>query len=503
MMKRFLSLLLALLLTISIVSCGKTSDTSADGAGESQTETEGETADTRFDNINFGGREFRVQSSEDSNDSTNAHALIAGSGEMNGEIVNDAVYKRNMEIEEKLKIKLVFTPSKYDYNVATTEIRKLVMAGDDAFDLLINDLRSLAELSAEGLFRNIYNAEIIDLNRKYWYSDYMNDLMVVKGGMYIMAGDYFMDVLASCHVLYYNKNLIADSYGSGDVIYNYVFDGTWTIDKLIEIVTATARDLDGDTQMKVGDLFGFTCIGTWGSAIPVLIGTGIEFVSRDGGSITFNFNNERSTKILEKMNELFYSSGSLTTLADYTPAGLRKVFGSGNTVFVGYNRLGDLANMREIEFPIGAVPYPKLDTDQKEYVTSTHDTTEVGAIPTTATDLEFITTCIEALSAATADIVLPEYYENSLKVKYASDNTVAKMIDIIHDSISSPFACAYDNSLGGFMLNVTFCTQLTAKKTDFSSAYAKGEPAAIQKMAELEQKFADVLAGKNPLQAQG
>lgn len=494
-MKRLLSLLLAFLFTISFMaSCGSTADTSNSGNEVTETEAPEETRDTRFDNINFGGREFRVLSSEDSNDSTNAHHLIAGSGEMNGEIVNDAVYKRNMTVEEKLKIKLSFTPSYYTYNDASTELRKLVMAGDDAYDLIINDLRSLSELSAEGLFLNVYNSSWLDLERSYWYKDFMEDLMIVKGGMYILAGDFFMDILSSSHVLYYNQDIIKDAYGSGDAIYNFVFDGTWTIDKMIEVIKTTARDLDGDTKMTESDLYGFACIGTWGSAIPVLIGTGIEFVTREGDAIRFNFNNERSAKILEKMNELFYADGVTTNIADWSPAGLRNLFGSGHTVMVGYNRLGDLANMRDIEFPIGNVPYPKLDTAQKEYVTSTHDTTEVGAIPNTTTDLEFITTCLEALALNTSEILLPEYYENSLKIKYASDATAAKMIDIIHDSISSPFACAYDNLLGGFMLNITFCTQLSAKKTDFASAYAKGESAAIAKMDEVVQQFSALLA---------
>jgi ABC-type sugar transport system, periplasmic component len=493
-MKRIVSLFLVIAIISTLAACADSSTSKTSSVDTTAAAvTEGETSDTRFDNIDYEGRDFRVQSSEDASDSTNANALIAGSGEMNGEIVNDAVYKRNLDIEEKLKVKLVYTPSDYTYDTASTEIRKLVLAGDDVYDLIINDLRSVAELSAEGLFKNVYNSDVIDLTRSYWYSDYMNDLMVVKGGMYVLAGDYFMDVLASCHVLYYNKDIIKDSYGDGDTIYNYVFDGTWTLDKFIEMVTATARDLDGDSKMKEGDLFGFTCIGTWGSAVPVLEGTGIQFVTRDNGNIEFCFNNERSVTILEKMNELFYSAGTLTAIKDNNTAGLRTLFASGNTVFLGYNRLGDLANMREIEFGIGVVPYPKLDTDQKAYVTSTHDTTEVGGIPTTITDLEFVTTVIEALSADTAVTVLPEYYENSLKVKYASDNTVAKMIDIIHDSISSPFALAYDSAIGSFMMSGCFCTPLTSKKTDFASFYAKGEAKAVEKMAELVANFTKIL----------
>ena len=38
---------------------------------------------------------------------------------------------------------------------------------------------------------------------------------------------------------------------------------------------------------------------------------------------------------LEKMNELFYREGVTTNITDWSVAGLRNLFGSGNTVFVG------------------------------------------------------------------------------------------------------------------------------------------------------------------------
>ena len=94
-------------------------------------------------------------------------------------------------------------------------------------------------------------------------------------------------------------------------------------------------------------------------------------------------------KILEKMNScsIMRCDHKYNRLVGRRTASL---FGSGNTVFVDYNRLGDLqacgtSSSRSATF------YPKLDTAQKNYVTSTHDTTEVGAIPNTVTDLEFVT----------------------------------------------------------------------------------------------------------------
>ena len=104
-----LALLLAGLLTAgALTACGSTEnkpETNIPNAenGETVQETEPETEPDPFEGTDFGGKSLRINSSNDSYDSTNAHRLIAGSGEMNGEIVNDAVYKRNEDVQEFFK----------------------------------------------------------------------------------------------------------------------------------------------------------------------------------------------------------------------------------------------------------------------------------------------------------------------------------------------------------------------------------------------------------------
>ena len=108
--RRMLALLLAGLLTAgALTACGSTEDepeTNIPDAenGETVQETEPETEPDPFADTDFGGQSLRINSSNDSYDSTNAHRLIAGSGEMNGEIVNDAVYKRNEDVQEFLNV---------------------------------------------------------------------------------------------------------------------------------------------------------------------------------------------------------------------------------------------------------------------------------------------------------------------------------------------------------------------------------------------------------------
>lgn len=510
-MKKLISLLLVLCLTLgsaaAFSSCsettsddeGKTADpTSPASDAEVPEETETEFIDP-FADTDFGGRDFRVYTSVDDTDATNGNAFIQGSGELNGEAVNDAVYERNAKVSELLNINPTFIEASLSYSNHEATIKKQIMAGADDWDVMANDIMAFGSLARDGYLHNVYSNQILDLNQTYWYGDAMRDCQFVEGGMYILIGDYFTDALQSAHALYSNKNLINDYYNDPNYIQNMVFDGTWTFDAMIEVINTVMKDSDGDGTMKEGDLFGFTCIGMWGSMIPFLIGTDIKFIERTDEGIEYCFNNERSVKILEKLNELFYSDGALTTLADYSDAGLRIVFGAGQSLIIGYNRIGDLTKMRDIEFTIGILPYPKLDGDQENYVSSLHDTSEVGAIPMTLPpdSMDFCTTCLEVFCRETGKMVIPKYYEEGLKVKYSNGQDDARLIDLIHDSISSPFPVAFNGTLGGFLLGTCFSTPLGSNSTDFASAYQKSSKAALKTLDKTAKAFLTNLENGN------
>lgn len=488
-----LLLLFFMLITPVITSCSDNSDTGNEtqpSASENDTAETEEPRDTRFDGVDFGGREFRIFTSINTNDATNANALIEGTGEINGESVNDAVYTRNQVVEEMLGVKFVFTQSDYDYGAVAANIRKLVLSADDAYELIINDLFPSAELTYEGMFMNVYGAENFDFDKTYWYSGYMEDLKLTEDRIYIMAGDYFMDVIGSAHALFYNKNILESMFGDPDLIYEHVIDGSWTLDKMLGYVESAYMDLNGDSAMNQGDQFGYAAIGMWGCAIPFIIGSDIKFIDRgDDYSISFAFKNDRSITLLQKLNDIFYSNGTISTLTDQTSQGLRNLFAANQALFVGYQRLGSLEMMRGIEFEIGVVPYPKFDDKQEQYVTSSHDTTEIGVIPVTSTDFGFVSTVIEVLNRETAALVIPEYYETALKVKYTRDEVSATMIDLIHDNFGVTFPLAYSTSLNSFLISATFCTPLTNNNTDFMSNYDKLEPEALAKLETMVQNL--------------
>ena len=165
-----LLLLSIMLISVSLTACGESAkpDNNAETqASETESTETGEVRDTRFDNVDFTGRDFRIFTSININDATNANILIEGTGEINGDVVNDAVYTRNQTAEDLLGVKLIFTESDYDYGAVTANIRKLILSADDAYELIINDLFPAAELTYEGMFVNVNNAENFDFTKSY------------------------------------------------------------------------------------------------------------------------------------------------------------------------------------------------------------------------------------------------------------------------------------------------------------------------------------------------
>ena len=473
-----------------LYSCGAASDTDAVETTLNSSETDESTEETEPDvleGLDLGGETIRFYTSISDYDYETSNNYIEGSGEENGDVVNDAVYYRNLNTEEKLNVKLEFIQTDQLWDTIGADIQKTVMAGDDIYDVVINDMYPLANLSIEGLFHNIKNNQYIQFDKIYWYDDYMNDLTIGNTKMFLLAGDFFIDVIRNAHALYFNKTMLTELGEDPDDLYQLVLDGKWTMDELLRYSQLAYKDLNGDAQIDKEDQFGYITVGTWGSAIPFMISADISFIERDKDGIpSIAMNNERSVTLLEKLNQFFWDSASNSTFAQDE---IITRFAAGQSLFVGFQRLGSIDAFRAMEDDMGLLPYPKLDAEQSEYVTSTHDITEVGAIPITCTKTESVCAVLEQLCRETNEVVLPAYYETALKVKYVRDNVSAQMIDIIHDNISIAFPLAYNNKVNGIFLSKCFSDPLTAKKTDFASAYTAAEPAAITALQTIIDTF--------------
>ena len=478
-----LSLLLALLMLLSVTAvfagCGETQEgPDATLPGDSAANSEGDSVeeDHRFDNVNYNGREFRIYTS--TNISTmgkgNSNFLIEGTGETDGGLVNDAVLERNIQVEDLLGVELEFTQIDLAYNAVAADIRRFTTSGTDEYDLVINDIYAYAELLIEGNFRNVLDEDcVFDFERPYWYKDYMDDLRLMDGYQYVLAGDYFIDILRDAHLLLLNKQIYMDHYNrKADELYDVVTNFEWTYEKMNEIISDMYVDKNLNGTKDKGDQFGFMEPEFWGGSIPFSVSGNPTFISRDedGYPTVVLHEGDRANQLANAMGTLFNNDSASVALT--TDADLLTAFTQDECLIVGYQRLGSLENaiLRQMEGDAAVLPYPMLFASDKKYTTSAHDTTEMGAIMATSTDLAFISTVVEVLNRETAKILIPVYYKECLQVQCVDDEKAAAIIDIIHDNFDNSFILAYNLPLGSVMLQ-SF-SEAMQNKREFSAVYA-------------------------------
>ena len=481
--KKRLCLILAAAMLLSCVAvftgCGETTDdpavqTAADTG--SVAESEGVEVDNRFVGVNYGDRPFRIYTSTAilTDGISNSNFLIEGSAKTEGNLVNDAVMERNITVEELLGVKLEFIQTDTAFDAIAGEIRKYTQSGTDEFDLVVNSIFAFSELLIDGHFRNVLDDDcVFDFDRNYWYKDYMDDLRLMNGYQYILAGDYFIDVMRSAHLLLVNKDMYRDYYhASADELYDVVSNYEWTFDKMNTVCTGLYVDLNHTNEIDDGDQFGFMTASYWGGAIPFMISGNPTYISRDDDGIPYItiHEGERSNLLASEMTKVFNNESAGIAIGEVNK--LLDAFTQNECLMLGYQRLGSLEDpiLRGMEGDAAVLPYPMLFESDQKYVTATHDTTHMGAILTTSTDLEFISTVTEVLCRETASILMPKYYKESLQVQCVDDEKAAAMIDIIHDNFGHSFILAYNGALGGMILqSFTTCIQ---DKREFSAVFA-------------------------------
>ncbi len=503
-MKKIIALLLVCLLILPVlVSCDgsnepaetkKPSDTSGN-------ETEPvETEDDPFADFDYKGETFHTYTS--SNQATismsTSNYYIQGSDELTGDAALDAAIKRNQDVSDRLNVNLMFTPISLNHEEVASTIRQLLLSGDTTYQLIINDIWGLVPITPEGLFRNSMDGENFDFSQPWWYDAFMDDIALNTNLRFALAGDFFIDQLRCTHCLIMNKDIYRDIYGDPDDVYQMVLDKKWTIDAFTKLMDKAYYDLNGNTLVDSEDQFGFIAFSLWGSIIPWIISADPGFIERDEeGYPTITVNNEKSYTLVEKLNVLFHHKAAGVELFEDDEQSHINMFSSGQALFIFYQRLASLENssFRNASVDLAVLPYPLLDETQADYVTSTHDTAELGFIPYTVSDknMPFVSAVIEVLCRETNKQVLPTYYESSLKIKYTRDRTSAQMIDIIHDHYGNGFALAWSAALDGVFLSNTFRDCVFAGLNNFASEYKSVGRTAERKLKNFIQKSEDLL----------
>lgn len=430
----------------------------------------------------FGGAEYRIlgRLAVTSNRHWDARDLYAE--EENGDVINDAVFRRNKAIEEKFNIKI----TRVETDPPAAKAKKAITSGLDEYDVVYDAIVQTVSLASAGLGVNLKEAPYIDLE-KPWYDQNANRQLSLGGKLYMTFTDFTILDKDATWVYLFNKQLLADL-GLSDP-YQDVREGNWTVDKLYDMCKGAARDLDGDGVMGNWDQYGY--MGEGFNMYAGLVASDVVLFPKNENDIpVYNGVSERTFAAFEKLLQVLGNKEISLRAEDVKGVSgdiwlqvMDPGFMEGRVLFhnAGMNRV---TLFRSMEIDFGILPSPKFDGTQENYYnTLTQHSATCLFIPVTVDgeNLARVGAITDWLTAESAYTLIPAYYETQLKTKLARDDDSGEMMDLIFANRRFDPGLIYD--IGG--IPGIFSSAMMQNNKNVTSSIEKAEAKILKDLDKL------------------
>ena len=487
MKKQLFALLLALLMTApAFLSCsesGANEETAAETDGSAPS-ADGEIAaeetvddsidengylkDDLPDELDFAGQEIKLLYWSDvENQEFTAE-------EFTGEIVNDAIYQRNLNVEDDLNVKYTWigTPGNGgNIDAYVAKVRESHTAGDNAYDIYASYSRTIMASVINGFTTNLEDAPYLDFDKPWWPDNLLKE-STINNHLYLVSGDISTNVLHMMYCVYYNRQLLEDYQLENPT--DLVFENRWTLDALVSMSTGAYLDLNGNTKKDIDDQFGFTITDFHNDAFYT--GSDLKLVEHDAEKILIvspDFFGEKSVSVIEKLGP-WETSNDVYVGGDYEIP-----FTEGRSVFT-INRAHYASKaLRDSELSYGIVPVPKYDEAQADYRTVMGNPVTLYSISVSTPYKDICAAVLECMASNGYRLTTPAIFENNMKAKYSTDNINAQMYDIVRESVSFELG----RFMNKYLSNITdiFFAALVKNDANWGSTAAKySKPLAKQ-----------------------
>ena len=449
------ALLASLMLFSSLTACGTNTEDPADNGDQtlwSGTEEETFLKDNLPEDLYYDDDEISIISRYVEG-WTSGEIAVPG---LNSEPVNDAVFERNKAVEERLGVKIIsIEDSTSGHSAVVNKVSVAVKGGSKDYDVMAAPCYTTLPETLNGTFTNLRATEYLDFDQPWWTQGF-HEAAMHKGAQYAIVGSMLLSMYRFGFVTVFNKDMFTDA--GQPFLYQYVENGTWTLDKQTELVSVFYKDNGDGIRDRNGDIYGFVSSNEtsvdpyWSSCKLDIIKTNAE------GEYEFVLDMERLHGVTDKVLRLFYETNGGTMYyalreSDAEQVDIRQMFVNGFAAMATLRVLEmENSSMRNMEQEYGVVPMPKYDQAQDGYATLLHDQFTVVCIPVTVTDdrLNEVTAVLEAMSSTSYNIVKPVYYEATLRTKLAQDPQSSEMMDIITQNVYIDPGIIYISALNSF-----------------------------------------------------
>ena len=486
---RLLALLLACMtLLVLVVACDDTTTTDdpADGEGESGLiddayDANGRLKDNLPSDLNFEGEEIRILHWSDPENPEFEEETVTGDN------VRDAIHDRNNQIEDRLNIELVWYGQPGNGSNTSAFVKHMenqYNTSTKMYDIAIAYSRTLGLAAVHGYLYNMATIEqnnYMDLTMPWWPQQLV-DTVNFGNAYYFISGDMSTNVIYMMRELYFNKDLFARYELENP--YQLVYDGKWTMDKMIEITSDRYQDLDRNNVVSDADMYGFVASDyVVASFIPAC---NLRYVDDGTGDqdtliISPDFGSAKMVKLVNKLgawaatDSVRIHNGSVESIS--TRSNVTSAFSNGRSLmFVGH--ASNAKSLSSKDFDLGLVPNPKYDEKQVNYYTGMGNPYSLYGIyvdfdaregDKDAT-LSMFTAVLECWASEGFRLTTPEVFEVNMQLKYSEGQDETNMFEYIRSGITFDLGQIFDKYLS--TISEKPIKQAVCVNASWSSAYA-------------------------------
>ena len=433
MKKRFALVLIALLLLPALLVACVEGDDGTKNQGSSQGVSEELQTDNAHDSlgeVDLGGREITVVSRVEPVNQSEVYVE-----ELDSDPINDAVYNRNLTLEERLKCKINVVQYLPEAGSVAAEavdaVSNMVIAGGTDYHIVANCSYTSMTLALNGRMTDLKTTQYIDYDKDYW-SQGFNDALSFKDSQFFVTGPMSLSYYRYMFVTMFNKSLMEDV-GLGESLYETVENGEWTIAYMQSVAELFYRDLNGSGSRDGEDLYGFCARigptssmmdGYWeGSEICVL-------KKDDDNTYVYEIDKERLSNSLDAVLGLLNCSGSFTATTNAGDGDVLMKFSNDEVAMINYRLIAvEDPTIRSMRNDYGILPMPKL-TAAQDYRTHVQVEVILYGVPSTCyNQIDDLGMFLEAYASESYNRVKPAYYEIALTSKYVKDPQSVDMLD--------------------------------------------------------------------------
>ncbi len=350
-----------------------------------------------------------------------------------GDLLNDAVQKRNDMVERLYNVNLDVIKSDTFFQDILLDCQSSL----GTYDAIMPTLGGLSTLASQEYLYDLNSLENFDSDAP-WYDKNCSEAFSIGEQLYFTTGDITILNKVNTPSILFNKEM-AQKYFPETDFYQLARDKKWTFDKLLECAKYVANIATPDGSYSDDNIYGM--VSSYSDPFNFYGASGELICNKNSDNLPVLQigTTERSINLAKKIldefanaNWLLYAQECEAPIWETSFA----VFYEGRALFrpSGFSATTKLRKLSEIEF--GVLPIPLMDSTQEEYFgyCTTGETAGV-AIPICAKDPEFSAYMIEAYSAWAKNYITVAYYEVNLRYKDLRDDESEEMLDIIFGNI--------------------------------------------------------------------